>query len=71
MIVNIINVIRNIWTVREHVILAINNLLLDIWAIVFDQGTDPGVFSAFFLLLSIIPVVLYFWTRAGKLKPFD
>lgn len=46
-------------------------MLLDIWAIVFDQGTDPGVFTAFFFLLSIIPVVLYFWTNAGKLKPFD
>lgn len=71
MIVNIINTIKNIWTIREHVALAINNLLLDIWAIVFDLGTDEGVFAAFFLLVSIIPVLFYFWSSAGKLKPID
>lgn len=70
-IVNIINVFKNVWTIREHITLGINNILLIVWTFVFNLGTDPGVFAAFFILLAIIPVGLYFWSTSGKLLPID
>lgn len=66
---NIINLIKNIWTPHEHLLLAMNNFLLILWTIVFDIGNDPAVFVSFFILLSIIPVGLVLWRKLGAIKP--
>ncbi len=70
-IVNLINVFKNVWTIREYILLTINNILLILWTIIFDIGDDPSVFSSFLILLAIIPVGLYFWRCVGRLKPKD
>ena len=70
-IANLINLFKNVWTIKEHFLLLINNILLILWTFVFDIGTDPAVYSCFLILFAIIPVGLYFWRCAGKLKPID
>jgi hypothetical protein len=70
-IVNVVNLFKNVWTIKEHVFLLINNILLILWTFVFDIGTNPAVFSSFLILFCIIPVGLYFWRCAGRLKPID
>lgn len=62
---NLINLIKNVWTVREHILLAINNTLLILWTIVFDIGDDAAVFCSFLILAAVIPVCLLFWQKVG------
>jgi hypothetical protein len=70
-IVNVINLVKNVWTIIEHALLLINNILLILWTFIFDMGTAPAVYGSFLILFAIIPVGLYFWHCAGKLKPID
>ena len=70
-ITNLINLFQNRWTPYEHLILAINNILLIIWTAVFNIGNDPAVYFSFLILLTIIPVTLVFWRRAGQLVPIN
>lgn len=68
-VANLVNLVKNVWTPQEHLLLAINNFLLILWTIVFDIGNDPAVFSAFFVLLAIIPVGLVLWRKVGQIRP--
>jgi hypothetical protein len=60
-IVNIINVFRNVWTIKQHIILAVNNSLLMLWTGIFNIGNDPAVYVSFLILFSFIPTILIFW----------
>ncbi len=68
---NFVNLLRDYWTLREHIILAVNNVLLISWSIVFDIGTDLSVFSSFIILYSIIPLMLHFWRKIGQIQPIN
>ena len=70
-VTNFINLLRNVWTKEEHILLAINNALQILWTIVFDIGNDPAVFFSFLILFSVVPVTLLFWRKVGQLKPIN
>lgn len=50
-IVNVVNLIRNTWSIRTHVIYAVSNLLNIGWIIAFGQGNDPGVFTSSLIII--------------------
>ena len=60
-IVNIANLILNIWTLKAHIFLAINNALLILWTFIFNIGNDAAVYASFFIIFSLIPTTLLFW----------
>ena len=69
-LVNIYNLIRNIWSIQAHIFLGINNILLIAWIVVFGMGTDTAVFGSVFILLATIIIGLLFWFKLGKVPKF-
>ena len=70
-IVNIINLVINVWTLKAHIYLGINNLLLILWTNIFNIGNDPAVFTSFLIIFLMIPTTLLFWYELGDIKPTD
>lgn len=70
-IVNIINLILNVWTLKAHIFLAINNLLLILWTNIFNISNDPAVYVSFLIIFALIPTTLLFWYAVGDIKPID
>lgn len=70
-IANIINLILNVWTLKAHIYLAINDLLLILWTNIFNIGNDPAVFSSFLVIFLLIPTTLLFWYALGEIQPVD
>ena len=69
-LVNIYNLIRNVWTFSAHVFLVITNDLLVAWIFVFKIGTDFAVYLSVLILLAIIIIGLIFWYQLGKVPHF-
>ena len=69
-LVNIYNLIRNVWTLCAHVFLGIINVLLIAWIFVFEIGTDIAVYSSVAILLAIIIIGLIFWYQLAKVPEF-
>ena len=69
-LVNIYNLIRNVWTLSAHVFLGITNILLIAWVIVFKMGTDTAVYLSVAILFGIIISGLIFWYQLARVPEF-
>lgn len=65
-IVNAINLYKNIWSKAVHGYLALVNILQLLWTVVFNMGTDGPVFAASFILFMIVPAALQLWVEMGR-----
>ena len=70
-VANIINLVKNQWTLKAHIWLGINNLCLITWISVFNVGNDPAVFACSFILIFTVVVALKFWDAVGEIKEFN
>ena len=67
-IVNIYNLVKNVWNLPAHIYLGINNLLLIVWINVFNIGTGPAVYFCSLVLAATVAAALKFWIEMGKVE---
>ena len=59
---NLYNLVKNVWSFKSHIYLALTNLCLIIWISVFNVGNDAAVFVCFPILVMTVIIALMFWT---------
>lgn len=69
-IVNIINLVKNEWTMKAHIWLGLNNICLIVWINVFNVGNDPAVYVCALILIATVVIALKFWDAMGEVKEF-
>jgi hypothetical protein len=68
-VVNLYNLISNVWTKKTHLFFAISNVLNTLWIVVFNIGNNAAVFACSFILLAIVPILLKTWYALGERSP--
>ena len=66
-IVNVINLIKNEWSLSVHVHLAITNILLNVWICVFANGSPAAVYFCALVLMALVASGLKLWIELGKI----
>jgi benzodiazapine receptor len=60
-VINIYNLIKNVWSVKVHIFFALSNILNLLWIVVFAVGTNSAIYACSFILIALVPSILFTW----------
>lgn len=66
--VNIYNLVKNVWTLKAHIYFAISNVMSLVWTLVFDIGTLTAVVFASLAIIGLTISIFFTWLEMGKIS---
>jgi len=60
-VINIVNFVRNTWSLKTHIIYGISNMIIDIWIFAFGTNNNGGVFASPLIITLLAASILLTW----------
>ena len=61
------NLFRNTWSLKTHIIFAISNVFNILWIVSFGVGNNAGVFASSFIITLLAASILLTWISLGDI----
>lgn len=66
-LVNIYNLVKNVWNLKTHIIFGVSNLINILWTVIFDIGSLVSVVIASVLLIALTTSIFFTWVEMGNI----